>query len=88
LGKLMDKNNVKSQNTGAAIKKPSTQSLSVCVRLPAASPCDTRRPRTANTKHNAQLKTKPAALIRAALAKTPAETHAKACQSACSAPDA
>ena len=75
---MIDKNLLNSKNTGAAIKRPVTTSVIVWRNPPAGRPSDKRRPRTASTKHNAQLKVKPRVVSNMALAKTPADTQAVA----------
>ena len=78
---------VKSQNAGAAIRKPVSASSSVLRTPPAALPSEMRRPRTASMKHSMQLRMKPITVSSAAFSSTPAATQAIACQSACGAPE-
>ena len=75
-GKFMARNLVNIQYTGAAIAMPISAFLISETGLKSAVPSALRKPCTANTKHNVQLKIKPMVVIVAALSKMPADTHA------------
>ena len=76
-GKLIAKNLVNIQYTGAAIAMPMNAFLSSVPGLKSAVPSAVRKPCTASTKHNVQLNIKPMVVMSAALTSKPADTHAK-----------
>ena len=88
-GKLIDKNLVNIQNTGAAIVRPSkvstTQLRMWCGGAAwAGLALAWRKPWAAQAKHRAQLKIKPITVIRAALSNKPADIQTIPLQQGCS----